>query len=302
MPRPRFGSRGGAGRWRSRGCCSLWRSQQRSYYRRDRVSPERTEREAETQDARARGMDVDRSQPRKGPGRERWRVKPDSTGPERSPSPAPGDTVPHPVEAGTLWVQLMARGNLADALRRVEQNAGAPGIDGMSTKELRPWLKDHWPEIRSALDAGIYRPQPVRRPMFGQPWFVQRAVERTAHAKPDVGWAPYGVRCSIPLRLPCSATSWERGYCDDHVRAGSLGFFQCGIVGRLSSFSECGWIASMPWPVRTYRPVPLTFWIRPSRVKRSNVFGSMGWPRCRSGSNILGAPRPISALSSSRVP
>ena len=63
----------------------------------------------------------------------------------------------------------MARENLAEALRRVEQNAGAPGIDGMSTKELRPWLKDHWPSVRSALDAGTYRPQPVRRVMIPEP-------------------------------------------------------------------------------------------------------------------------------------
>jgi len=63
----------------------------------------------------------------------------------------------------------MARGNLAEALRRVEQNAGAPGIDGMSTKELRPWLHDHWPEVRSELDAGTYRPQPVRRVMIPKP-------------------------------------------------------------------------------------------------------------------------------------
>jgi hypothetical protein len=63
----------------------------------------------------------------------------------------------------------MARENLAEALRRVEQNAGAAGIDGMSTKELRPWLKDHWPEVRSQLDAGTYRPQPVRRVMIPKP-------------------------------------------------------------------------------------------------------------------------------------
>lgn len=89
-------------------------------------------------------------------------MKPEGRPPERSPSPAPGDTVPHPAEA-SLWEQLLSRGNLAEALRRVEQNAGAPGPDGMSTKELRPWLKDHWPGVRSALEAGTYRPQPVRR-------------------------------------------------------------------------------------------------------------------------------------------
>jgi group II intron reverse transcriptase/maturase len=49
------------------------------------------------------------------------------------------------------------------ALRRVEQNAGAAGIDGMTTDELRPWLREHWPGVRSQLDAGTYRPQPVRR-------------------------------------------------------------------------------------------------------------------------------------------
>ena len=63
----------------------------------------------------------------------------------------------------------MARENLAEALTRVEQKAGAPGIDGMSTKELRPWLKDHWPEVRSQLDAGTCRPQPVRRVMIPKP-------------------------------------------------------------------------------------------------------------------------------------
>ena len=44
--------------------------------------------------------------------------------------------------------------NLAEALRRVEQNGGAAGIDGMSMKEPRPWSHDHWPEIRSQLLGG----------------------------------------------------------------------------------------------------------------------------------------------------
>ena len=69
-------------------------------------------------------------------------MKPEDARPERSNDPAPDDTAAHPAKAGSLWEQFLSRENLAEALRRVEQNAGAAGIDGMSTKELRPWLKD----------------------------------------------------------------------------------------------------------------------------------------------------------------
>jgi RNA-directed DNA polymerase len=92
-------------------------------------------------------------------------VKPDDARLERSGGPAPDDTAAHPAEAG-LWEQVFSRGNLALALRRVERNAGAAGIDGMTTAQLRPWLKEHWPAVRAALDAGTYRPQPVRRVMI----------------------------------------------------------------------------------------------------------------------------------------
>jgi group II intron reverse transcriptase/maturase len=39
----------------------------------------------------------------------------------------------------------------------------------MKTKELRPWLHAHWPEVRARLDAGTYRPQPVRRVFIPKP-------------------------------------------------------------------------------------------------------------------------------------
>ena len=95
-------------------------------------------------------------------------MKPEDVRSERSPSPAPSETAPHPAEA-SLWEQVLARENLVEALRRVERNAGAPGIDGMSTKDLRLWLHSHWPQIRSQLDAGTYQPQPVRRVMIPKP-------------------------------------------------------------------------------------------------------------------------------------
>jgi RNA-directed DNA polymerase len=103
-------------------------------------------------------------------------VKPEDSRPERSSDPALDDTAAHPAAAGSLWEQVFSRGNLAEALRRVEQNAGAPGIDGMSTKELRPWLHDHWPQVRSQLEAGTYRPQPVRRVMIPKPSGGQRKL------------------------------------------------------------------------------------------------------------------------------
>jgi len=69
----------------------------------------------------------------------------------------------------TLWEQIVSRGNLFAALARVEANGGAPGVDGLTVEALRPYLKAHWLEIRAALDAGSYRPQPVRRVEIPKP-------------------------------------------------------------------------------------------------------------------------------------
>jgi group II intron reverse transcriptase/maturase len=95
-------------------------------------------------------------------------VKPEAPRGERSGFPAPGETAPHPAGAA-LWEVLLSRENLALALRRVEQNAGAAGIDGMRADELRPWLKRHWPEVRATLDVGTFRPQAVRRVTIPKP-------------------------------------------------------------------------------------------------------------------------------------
>lgn len=97
------------------------------------------------------------------------RVKPEAPREEQSGFPALGNAEPHPAAAKDLWEEFLSRGNLATALRRVERNAGAPGVDGMRTKELRPWLQRHWPEVRAALDAGTYRPFPTRRATIPKP-------------------------------------------------------------------------------------------------------------------------------------
>ncbi len=58
---------------------------------------------------------------------------------------------------------VVERSNLVRALRRVRQNQGSPGIDGMTVDELAPYLRAHWPGLREALLAGTYQPQAVRR-------------------------------------------------------------------------------------------------------------------------------------------
>ena len=61
-----------------------------------------------------------------------------------------------------LWERILERENLLTAIKRVERNGGAPGIDGMPVEELRPYLKENWLEIREQLDQRTYRPNPVR--------------------------------------------------------------------------------------------------------------------------------------------
>lgn len=58
---------------------------------------------------------------------------------------------------------ILERENLKQALGRVEENKGAAGVDGMSVKELRLFLKQHWPKLREQLLSGSYQPQLVRR-------------------------------------------------------------------------------------------------------------------------------------------
>lgn len=66
-------------------------------------------------------------------------------------------------EMDHLMEEVVRRRNVLKALRRVRQNKGSPGVDGMTVDELPKYLMEHWKEIRSALLTGTYQPQPVRR-------------------------------------------------------------------------------------------------------------------------------------------
>lgn len=95
------------------------------------------------------------------------RVKPVGTDQRAERSPVRGRGKSN--ASGGLWEQVWERQNVLTALKRVERNGGAPGIDGMTVEELRPYLREHWLEIREALDQGRYRPSAVRRAEISKP-------------------------------------------------------------------------------------------------------------------------------------
>jgi RNA-directed DNA polymerase len=76
-------------------------------------------------------------------------------------------------ESPTGTIRLMEsvceRENMRRALRRVEKNDGAPGVDGMKASQLRGYLRRHWEEIKASLLDGTYKPFPVLRKEIDKP-------------------------------------------------------------------------------------------------------------------------------------
>ena len=144
---------------------------------------------------------------------------------ERSGRPASPRGEAQPDREQELWEQVFCRENLTRALQRVERNKGAPGVDGMTTTELRPWLNGHWPGILRALEEGTYQPSPVRRVMIPKPdggernlgvptaldRLIQQAIAQvlTPIFDPTFSEYSYGFR---PTRSAHQAVRQARGY------------------------------------------------------------------------------------------
>jgi group II intron reverse transcriptase/maturase len=65
--------------------------------------------------------------------------------------------------ASGLMERAVSRPNMLAAYKRVKENKGSPGIDGMTVEDLPVWLQENWEGIREQLLAGTYRPQAIRR-------------------------------------------------------------------------------------------------------------------------------------------
>jgi RNA-directed DNA polymerase len=109
-----------------------------------------------------------------------------------------------------LMEEVVSRGNMMAALNRVASNKGAPGIDGMTTAQLRCHLKEKWPAIREELLKGRYQPAPVWKVeipkpsggtrTLGIPTVLDRLIQQALYQvllplfNPDFSESSYGFR------------------------------------------------------------------------------------------------------------
>lgn len=156
-------------------------------------------------------------------------MKPESPRQERKHPPAQATHGPSPA-CEELWEKVFSRDNLQQALKRVEQNQGAPGPDGMKVDELRPYLMTNWTQIRRRLDRGTYKPQAVRRAQIpkpdggvrdlGVPAVVDRMIcQAIAQVlselyEPDFSSSSYGFRPNRSAHMAANAAKAfiEEGY------------------------------------------------------------------------------------------
>jgi len=124
-----------------------------------------------------------------------------------------------------LMEEVLRRENLLYALKRVQANKGAPGVDGMTVDELPAYLRKQWPRIREELLQVTYVPLPVRRKdipkpgggtrMLGIPVALDRFIGQailqvlTPIFDPDFSESSYGFR---PRRSALETVTQAQAY------------------------------------------------------------------------------------------
>jgi RNA-directed DNA polymerase len=87
-----------------------------------------------------------------------------------------------------LMEKIASSANLNQADKRVKANHGAPGVDGMTVTDLRPWIAENKDALITARLDGSYQPQPVRgveipkpgggKRQLGIPTVIDRLVQQ----------------------------------------------------------------------------------------------------------------------------
>ena len=125
-----------------------------------------------------------------------------------------------------LLEAVVERKNMWLALKQVERNSGAAGVDNMTVAQLRDYLWEHWPRIKEELLTGSYQAQPVLKVeipkpggkgmrMLGIPTVVDRLIQQALHQvlsplfEPHFSESSYGFR---PQRSAHQAVLKARQY------------------------------------------------------------------------------------------
>src|SRR3954453_2813363 len=105
-----------------------------------------------------------------------------------------------PASTAYLMEAICDPENIEAALRAVVRNKGAPGVDGITVRQLPNLLKARWPEIEDQLLQGRYQPQPVRRVQIpkpaggtrdlGIPTVIDRVIQQAVLQRLQPLWDP----------------------------------------------------------------------------------------------------------------
>ena len=158
-----------------------------------------------------------------------------------------------PALTACLMEAICDPNNIEAALRVVVRNKGAPGVDGITVRQLPDILKARWPEIEHQLLQGCYRPQPVRRVQIpkpaggtrdlGIPTVIDRVIQQAVLQRLQPLWDPtfsehsYGFR---PGRSAQQAVAQAQTYVTDGYRV------RCRY--RLWRNFSTGSITTNSWP------------------------------------------------------
>ena len=87
-----------------------------------------------------------------------------------------------------LMKEITNLSNLVSALRKVVNNDGSSGVDGMSVKELPKWFQSHYGELQTQLQTGQYTPSAIKgveipkasggKRLLGIPTVIDRLIQQ----------------------------------------------------------------------------------------------------------------------------
>ena len=105
---------------------------------------------------------------------------------------------------------ILERENLIRAWKRVCDNKGGPGVDGMEIDQLWDYLKSHWPIIKQDMLNATYKPKPVKRVeipkpdggvrLLGVPTVLDRLIQQAISQVLSRIWEPFFSEYSYGFR------------------------------------------------------------------------------------------------------